>query len=161
MKKGKRSLSIGTKVYSMLAILIISFMVYNLLANLGLNEAKRSIENLSQTYLKIQQHNEVVSKNVAEIRLYSNLIIMLPDQNSATQMAQMVPGFVETIDVSLNEMHSLAESIDNQKLMDALVIYEEKTHVLEENITTTAEIFVAGDRAGAAASHGQMRVIVT
>ena len=53
MKKKKKGLSIGAKVYSMLAILIISFLVYNVLANMGLNEAKRAIEDLSKTYLEM------------------------------------------------------------------------------------------------------------
>lgn len=161
MKKGKRGLSIGAKVYSMLGILIISFVVYNLLANAGLNEAQRSIENLSKTYLEMQKENEVVSKNVAEIRLYSNMLILSPDVNTGKQMVPLIPGFIETIDTSLNNMHALAETVDDKQLMDALVIYEEMTHVLEENIMTTANSFAAGDMATAAASHGQMRGIVT
>ena len=160
MKKGTKGLSIGVKVYSMLGILIISFVVYNLLANAGLNEAKRSIENLSKTYLEMQKENEVVSKNVAEIRLYSNLIVMMPDANSATQMAGLVPGFIETIDKSLAAMHQQAESLGNEALLNALVVYEEKTHALEENITTTANSFLAGDKAAAVASNGKMRDIV-
>ena len=160
MKKGTKGLSIGVKVYAMLGILIISFVVYNLLANAGLSEAKRSIENLSKTYLEMQKENEVVSKNVAEIRLYSNLIVMMPDANSATQMAGLVPGFVETIDKSLAAMHQQAESLGNEALLNALVVYEEKTHALEENITTTANSFLAGDKAAAVASNGKMRDIV-
>ena len=160
MKKGTKGLSIGVKVYAMLGILIISFVVYNLLANAGLSEAKRSIENLSKTYLEMQKENEVVSKNVAEIRLYSNLIVMMPDANSATQMAGLVPGFIETIDKSLAAMHQQAESLGNETLLNALVVYEEKTHALEENITTTANSFLAGDKAAAVASNGKMRDIV-
>ena len=161
MKKGKKGLSIGVKVYSMLAILIISFLVYNVLANMGLDEAKKSIEDLASTYLEMQKENEVVSKNVAEIRLYSNLIIMMPDENSAKAMAGMVPDFIATIDGALTAMHSQAEKLGDESLLDALVIYEDKTHVLEENITTTANSFLAGDKAAAAASHGAMRDIVT
>lgn len=160
MKKKKKGLSIGAKVYSMLAILIISFMVYNVLANMGLNEAKSAIDDLSKTYLEMQKENEVVSKNVAEIRLYSNLIVMMPDANSATQMAGLVPGFIETIDQALAAMHAQAESLGDKALLDALVVYEEKTHALEENITTTANSFLAGDKAGAVASNGKMRDIV-
>jgi len=160
MKKAKKSLSIGTKLYGIIGALVIAFMVYNVLANLGLNQAKTAIEDLSKTYLEMQKENEVVSKNVAEIRLYSNLIIMMPDQNSAMQMAGLVPGFIETIDASLDAMHKQADSLGDKKLLEALVVYEEHTHRLEENITTTANAFLAGDKAAAAASHGQMRDIV-
>ena len=60
-KKEKRSLSIGIKVYSLLAILILSFVGYNILANTGLNEAKASIRSLTNVYLEMQKQNEPLS----------------------------------------------------------------------------------------------------
>ena len=160
-KKSKRKVGIGLKVYTMLVLMIASFLAYNMIANMGLNEAKDTISNLSDTYLTIQQHNEAVSKNVAEVRLYSNLIVLMPDEASVAQIIKNVPSFIELIDVSLNEMHRLAESIDNQELMDALIVYEDKTHALEQNIMTTVELYQAGDKAGATANNGVMRGIVT
>lgn len=160
-KRNKKGLSIGIKVYSLLSILIFSFIGYNVLANMGLNEAKSSIRNLTNVYLEMQKENEVVSKNVAEIRLYSNLIVMMPDENSAKQMAQMVPDFITTIDQAMTAMHAQAESIGNEELLTALNVYEHKIHVLEENITTTANTYLSGDKASAVLSNGQMRAIVT
>ena len=161
MKKKKRALGIGAKVYSMLAILIISFVIYNILANMGLNEAKQSIRDLSNVYLEMQKENEVVSKNVAEIRLYSNMMVMMPDENSAKAMAGMIPDFITTIDEALLAMHEQAEGLGDEVLLNALITYEEKTHALEENIMTTANAFLAGDKAAATASNSQMRAIVT
>ena len=162
MNKGKKKgLGIGLKVYSMLVVIIASFLVYNMVANMGLNEAKTTIDNLSETYLTLQQHNETVSKNVAEIRLYSNLIVLTPDENTVSQIMGAIPNFIEPIDVSLSEMHRLAESIDNAALMDALIVYEDKTHVLEENIMQTVAYRKAGDKAAATANNGVMRGIVT
>lgn len=159
-KKNKKGLGIGVKVYSMLIVLIATFIFYNIVANMGLNEAKTTIDNLSETYLQIQQHNEAVSKNVAEVRLYSNMIILSPDKETGKQMVTLIPGFIEQIELSLNEMHRLAESMDNEPLMQALVEYEKHTRILERNITSTANNFSAGSMAAAAASHGQMRGIV-
>lgn len=160
-KRNKKGLSIGIKVYSLISILLFSFIGYNVLANMGLNEAKSSIRNLTNVYLEMQKENEVVSKNVAEIRLYSNLIVMMPDENSAKQMAQLVPDFITTIDQAMAAMHAQAESIGNEELLNALNVYEHKTHVLEENITTTANTYLSGDKASAVLSNGQMRAIVT
>lgn len=160
-KRNKKGLSIGIKVYSLISILLFSFIGYNVLANMGLNEAKSSIRNLTNVYLEMQKENEVVSKNVAEIRLYSNLIVMMPDENSAKQMAQLVPDFITTIDQAMAAMHAQAESIGNEELLTALNVYEHKTHVLEENITTTANTYLSGDKASAVLSNGQMRAIVT
>ena len=156
----KKSMSIGVKVYGMLVILIASFMFYNVVSNIGMNEAKDSIESLSATYMKMQEHNEVVSRNVAEIRLYSNMIVMMPDENSAMQMAGLVPGFIETIDESLNAMTVLAEKIDDKQISMRLEIYKKDLALLEENISETASARLSGDKAGAVASNGKMRDIV-
>ena len=125
-KKVRKGISIGTKLYSVLGILIISFVVYSVLAALGLNQAKNVIGELSESYMEMQMHNETVSKNVAEIRLYSNLIIMLPDEASATQMAGMVPDFIEKIDVSLDAMHAEAEKLDENHRSGAPVRHADR-----------------------------------
>ena len=161
MRKTKKGLSIGLKVYSLLAILILSFMGYNVLANMGLNEAKASIRNLTNIYLEMQKENEVVSKNVAEIRLYSNMMVMSTDENTAKAMAGLIPDFINTIDEALLAMRTHAETLGNENLLNALSVYEHKTHVLEENITTTANALLSGDKSGAVLSNNQMRPIVT
>lgn len=159
--KSKRGLSIGIKVYALLAILILSFIGYNILANMGLNEAKDSIRSLTNVYLEMQKENEVVSKNVAEIRLYSNMMVMSTDELTSKSMAAGIPDLIATIDAALTAMHAQAESIGNEDLLNALNTYEHKTHVLEENITATAEAFLTGDRSGAILSNNQMRAIVS
>ena len=160
MRKTKKGLSIGLKVYSLLAILIISFMGYNVLANMGLNEAKASIRNLNNLYLELQKENEVVSKNVAEVRLYSNLIVMMPDENSAKQMAELVPGLISTINEAMGKMHTLAVELENEQLINALAGYEEKTYMLENNISVTATAFLQGNKAAAVSGNANMRYIV-
>ena len=160
MRKGKKSLSIGAKVYSMLFILIASFIFYNIIANQGLNEAKASIRSLTNVYLEMQKENEIVSKNVAEIRLYSNLMVMMADEAAAKQLAESLPSFITTIDEALLAMHAHAESIENQELLEALVVYENKTHVLEENITATATALLAGDKASATLSNNRIGIAV-
>ena len=149
--------SLGVKVYSMLIILVIAFMGYNLIANLGLNESKNSISNLSNIYLKMQGDNEIVSKYVAEIRLYSNLINLYPREENRMIMAGEVQGFVDIIDEAFAEMKELAEATNNTELIDSLKIYRESTQDLEDNVLNTANLKLAGDPEGALASHNLMR----
>ena len=59
--------SIGARMYIMLALLLVLFVGYSFLSTLGLNRAKKSITSLENTYMEMQVHNEIVSKNVAEI----------------------------------------------------------------------------------------------
>ena len=149
--------SLGAKVYSMLIILVVAFMGYNLISNLGLNESKNSISNLSNIYLKMQGDNEVVSKYVAEIRLYSNLINLYPQESNRMTMAGEVQGLVDIIDAAFEEMEKLAEDTNNAELIDSLKIYRESTRDLEENVLNTANLKLAGDAEGALASHSLMR----
>ncbi len=162
MKNGAtKGLSLGAKVYSVLGILIIAFVAYNFLATLGLNQAKDVIEELSSTYMEMQEDNEAVSKNVAEARLYSNLIMLLPDENSAKDMAKLVPNFITAIDAALDDMAACAQIVGNQELIDALDGYIAQTKVVEANITATAEARLADDMAGVAANNAELRGIVT
>ena len=160
MRKRKKGFSIGLKVYLLLAILILSFMGYNVLANMGLNEAKASIRNLTNVYLEMQKENEVVSKNVAELRLYSNIMVMSADESMAKSMANEVPELVAILDEALVAMHTQAETLGNEELLKALDTYEHKTHLLEENITGTANAILAGKKGDATLGNNQMRAIV-
>ena len=155
-----KKIGIGFKVYAVLLTLFAMFVGYNLLSNMGLNEAKNSIETLSGVYVQMQVDNEIISKNVAEIRLYSNLMVMMQDTQSTQGMAQLVPGMVEAIDVALADMVEKAKLSGNQELIDVLKVYEEKTHDLEENITTTANAILANNKQGAVASNSLMRDMV-
>lgn len=163
-KKGKnmnkKSIGIGVKIYAMLIILVVSFFAYNLVSNVGMNTAKNSIENLSSTYMKLQEHNEVVSRNIAEIRLYSNLIVLLPDEESALQMAGLVQGFIDTINESVDAMTVLSSKVGQVEIVRRLDLYKKHIVLLEENIMATANARLNGDMAAAAASNGQMRDIV-
>ena len=152
--------SLVAKVYSMLIILVVAFMGYNLIANLGLNQSKESISNLANIYLKMQENNEVVSKNVAEIRLYSNLITLHQDEATRTKLAGEVKDFVEIIDASFEVMSELVTDTDNKELIDSLKTYKEAVYKLEQNILNTANLRLAGDTAGSAASHALMRDLV-
>lgn len=159
-KKSKKGLSIGAKLYSVLGLLIIAFMVYNVLANLGLNEAKGAIESLSSTYMKMQECNETVSKNVAEARLYSNLIMLMPDPETSKQMAGLVQNFIPPIDAAMEEMNACATQIGNEELIGVLEAYTEQTKLVEENILATASARLAEDMAGVSTHNGKLRDIV-
>ena len=160
MKKSRKSISISSKIYSVLAILIISFVVYSFIATMGLNQSKDVIEELADTYLDMQTQNETVSKDIAEVRLYSNLIVLMPDPTSANAMADLVPGFIEEIDKAVAVMEVEANKIGNAELSGHLNKYQSLIKELEENINNTITLFKSGDKAGAAASNTAMRDVV-
>ena len=161
MKKGsKKGFSIGVKVYTMIGILVIAFTVFSVISNLGINQAKDTIENLSNTYMKMQEHNEALSKNVAEARLYSNLIMFMPDEGQATQLANLMPNFITSIDASLAEMEIYAQQVNNPELTKAYEDYAAQMKLVEANISATAEAFLAGNKTDVASGNGGLRELV-
>ena len=148
--------SIGLRMYLMLALLLVLFVGYSFLSTSGLNEAKRSIESLQNTYMEMQVHNETISKNVAEIRLYSNLMVLNPDETTKQAMAGLVQGFVDTIDASLARMGELAQLTGDQELIAILTTYDAQTHTLEENILSTANAVLAKNYTQAQQNNGLM-----
>lgn len=153
--------SIGARMYIMLALLLVLFVGYSFLSTLGLNRAKKSITSLENTYMEMQVHNEIVSKNVAEIRLYSNLMVYNPDETTKQAMAGMVQAFVDTINSSLTKMKELAKEAGNQELSGVLDAYELQIHELEENILSTAKAVSVKNYSLATKNNAAMRDIVT
>ena len=152
--------SIGTRVYIALFILTVTFIGYNLIANMGLNQAKQSIDNLSSTYMELQVQNEVITKNVAEIRLYSNLIVLYKDEASAKQIAGLVQGVVDTIDAAVDTMMTTAETTGNEELVSCLKSYKTQIKILESNILATANAYISGNKSLAEREQQKMRSIV-
>ena len=159
-KESKKGLSIGVKIFSMLAVLILAFLVYNMLANLGMEQAKTSITSLSESYMKMQEQNELLSKNVAEARLYSNLIMFMPNQDQATQLANQMPEFITLIDASLAEMTAYIKEVNNAELTKAFEDYAAQLKLVEENISGTTKAFLAGNKTDVASGNGGLRELV-
>ena len=158
--KSKKGLSISVKIFSALVVLIVAFFAYNMLSNLGMEQAKNSIQGLSNTYMKMQEHNEALSKNVAEARLYSNLIMFMPDQGQATQLANLMPNFITLIDASLAEMEMYIGQVNNPELTKAFEDYAAQMKLVEENITKTAKAFLAGNKTDVQSGNGGLRELV-
>lgn len=158
--ENKKGVSIGVKIYIMLTVLVIAFFAYNMLSNIGMEQAKSSIQGLSNTYMKMQEHNEALSKNVAEARLYSNLIMFMPDESQAMQLANLMPNFITLIDESLAEMTTYTQQLNNPELTKAFEDYAAQTKLVEANISATAEAFIAGNKTDVASGNGGLRELV-
>ena len=158
--KAKKGVSIGVKVYSILIVLVVAFFVYNALANMAMKQARASIQSLSGSYMKMQECNEAISKNVAEARLYSNLIMFMPDQNQAMQIAQTIPDFIALIDTSMAEMMGYAQTVNNAELSSALADYFAQIKLVEENIIGTKDAFMKGNQVDVASGNGGLRELV-
>ena len=159
-KTRKKGLSIGLKVYSVLALLLASFIAYNLMANNGLNQAMVVTDNLAKTYMTLQEKNEIVTKNVAELRICSNVIALSPIDGTKKQTAETVQGYVDVIEATLAEIHEIVASTGYEELLQVLEKYEKEAKNLEDNVLTTANSLLAGNSIQMTISHGKMEAIV-
>lgn len=159
-KESKKGLSIGVKIFPMLAVFVIAFFAYNMLANFAMEQAKISITSLSETYMKMQEHNEALSKNVAEARLYSNLIMFMPNEDQAKELANQMPSFIALIDASLAEMTAYIQEVNNAELTKAFEDYAAQLKLVEENISGTTKAFLAGNKTDVANGNGGLRELV-
>lgn len=137
--------SIGARIYSILVVLLISFIVYNVIANLGLKQAKTSIENLSSNYMEMQKYNEVISKNIAELRMYSNIMALSENNSSSDSITKTVSECISETNIALHKMTELAEGLNNSELLTALSTYDVQARKLEENVLTVAEAYKSGE----------------
>ncbi len=152
--------SIGARMYIMLGLLLALFVGYSILSSLGMDEAKTAIEGLADTYMEMQVHNENVSKNVGEIRLYSNLMVLKDNIEEKKAIADQISGITETIESSLNKITRLANEVGDKELINALSEYRENTTLLEENIQSTAKAVKASDFVTAKKRNAEVESIV-
>lgn len=151
---------IGTKVYSMLAVLLVIFLGNAFFSSRGTLNARNAVQIISSTYMELLTQNEIVTKNVTESRLYGNLIVLTPDEQTAAGISNSVPDLLEAIDDAFAVMEDLCARLNNADLTRALQEYKDQYGFLKENISQVASLYKAGDKAGAVAVNAQMRDIV-
>lgn len=151
---------IGTKVYSMLAVLLVIFLVNAYFSSRGTLNARNAVQLISDTYMQLLIQNEIVTKNVTESRLYGNLIVLTPDEQTAAGIAGSVSPILDSIDAAFAAMDDLCAGLNNAELTQALQEYKNQYAPLKENIGKVASLYQAGDKAGAVAENAKMRDIV-
>ncbi len=151
---------ISIKVYSMLTALLVIFLVYAYFSSRGILNAKDAVTQISNTYMQLLVQNEIVTKNMTEARLYGNLIVLFPSEESATRLAGSVSDVLDPIDAAFSVMEELCANAHNTQLTQALQEYKKQYAPLKENITHVASLYLAGEKESAVTMNAQMREIV-
>lgn len=142
---------IGVKIISMLVLLTIVFMIEAILNGYALEQSLGALKRMSGTYLELEEGNSVLSKKIEECKLYGNLIIMMDDKTTATNIAKDVSTVNETINSTFAAMEEIcANGGCSSELLAALQEYDAAAQGMEAIVTETADSFLAGDAAGAA-----------
>ncbi len=151
---------IGTKVYTLLVILLIIFLINSNFSARGTTNAKNAVLQLSNVYMQLQIQNEVITNKVGECKLYGNLIVLSAEEETSANIAGSVPGTVSTIEDAFDTMEQLCSELDNARLTQALQEYRSSFSPLKETVSEVASLYLAGDKAGATERNGGLYAII-
>lgn len=91
--------------------------------------------------MELLEENEIVTHNVTEARLYGNLIVLLPDEQSVAGIAGSVPSILETIDSAFATMDDLCAGLADAQLTQLLQEYESQYALVRDNISQVAALY--------------------
>lgn len=151
---------IGTKVYTLLVVLLIIFLVNSNFSARSTTNAKNAVLQLSDVYMQMQIQNEIITNNVGDCKLYGNLIVLSKEEETSQGVAGSVPATIGTIEEAFDAMEALCGELDNAQLEDALRAYRSGFAPLKENVSEIAELYLAGDKAGATEKNGELYGII-
>lgn len=151
---------IGVRVISMLALLLLVFLLNSVLSGYSSRQALGALQAVSGTYMRLEEESLELVRTIEECKLYSNMIVWMDEPATTESMAGDVPGLIETMDVTFAEMETLCQSIGDDVLLGLLKEYKTQTDVLEDKLIQVAALYLAGDMEGAAAANSGMYELV-
>lgn len=137
---------IGTKIISMITVLFVIFILNALLSAYSAKESLGALGKMSGTYMELQQQNATLIDAIAQGKLYANMIVMMEDEETTTQMAGSITGLNDTMDAAFLAMEELCAGGGDEELTAALQSYDEETQKLQDEFVEIAELFLAGEK---------------
>ncbi len=153
--------SISKKIYPFLTIIFLMVLVFGTFTNLGLMGMKSTLHTISNNYLQLQVQNEIVTRNIAEGRLYNNMIILSPNSKTSKEMAAAVPTFITATDEAMTTINTLCQELNESDLTQALADYQTEVIKVEENISAVIELYLAGNIKSATLKNSELRDLCT
>ncbi len=148
--------SIGFKIISMLAVLLVVFAVSALTSGYSGKQALGALRTVTGSYMKLQEMDTTLVEAIGECKLCGNLILLVQDEELGTQIAQAIPGYVQSIDTTFASMEEMCAQVGSTEMQEALKDYRAEVQTLEDMMNNISERYLAGDLAGAAAGMNGM-----
>lgn len=143
---------IGTKVISMLALLVVLFVLTIIVTDYSGQRSITVLKTIGNNYLALQRESTALTKATEECKLYGNLIVMMDDAETATNIAHSMTEVIGEIDAAVAEMEALAAACNDAELTAVLESYKTELEALKAIAQEIAEKYLAGDMAGASAA---------
>lgn len=143
---------IGTKIISMLALLVVLYVVTIIVSDYSGQRSISGLKMVGNNYLALQRECTALTKATEECKLYGNLIVMMDDAQTAENIAHSMSDVIGEIDASVTEMDALVAACNDAELASLLDAYKAELETLKGIAAEVAEKYLAGDPAGAAAA---------
>ena len=113
---------IGTKVVTLIALLMVLFVVSATLSGFSAKQTLASLTEVGSYYLAVEEENTNMATIVGEIRLYSNIMALTQDDTTLTAIAkQVAPPVIENMDATFMRMEELLAEMNDEDLEEALM----------------------------------------
>ncbi len=114
-------------------------------------QALGALRTVTGSYMKLQEMDTNLVEAIGECKLCGNLILLVQDEELGTQIAQAIPGYVQSIDTIFASMEEMCAQVGSAEMQEALQEYRAEVQTLEDMMNNISERYLAGDLAGAAA----------
>ncbi|MBQ9119828.1 MAG: methyl-accepting chemotaxis protein [Lachnospiraceae bacterium] len=121
-KRIKRS--IGKKMTGMIAVLLILYMMCGACGIYALQGSEKSLTQIKDVYLKLQQENNDLVNAVQETNLYFNLFVLIEENYAVEEICNDILTNDEVIKASLSEMSTLTSATGNEEVAAAFKKYK-------------------------------------
>ena len=131
---------IGIKVIVMILITVLIFGVNVVVAQMALNNSKESLQEISDNYINLQKENADLSKEVVYAKLYMNSMLSsyaLLDADGLQSAMESQLGVIDEMEVTLDNMRSYVEIIDDEDLTATYEEYEDTLLYMCDTVQTT------------------------
>ena len=153
---------IGTKVITLVVLLIVLFLITSILSGFSAKQTLGSLTTVGNVYLAIEEENTSMATTVGDVRLYSNLLSMIPDEKSFVGIAnQAAPPVIAKMDSTFANLEELIAKTNDVALQEALTDYKEECNKLKENFQLIIEAAQSGDRQKVVSLNGNTQGIVS
>lgn len=140
---------IGTKVVTMIAILIVVFILNGVGNMVSLNNVSRSSNKMRDVYVELEQAKTQLVRDVDNIKLFINLMGHLGEEDNETRMG-IASGCPETAEALIADMETLKAfylQTEYPGIEQAFADFETELYAIRDTLISAGEATLAGDMA--------------
>ena len=152
---------IGSRIIVMLLAMTVMYLVTSVASGFAQEQALGGMNRIHNSWTKLERLELDMVKNLESNKMYTNMVVWMKMPEAQKGMAQMVLAQIEESNNLFKEMHAIADNlvandlvgITYEEVSNCLKEYETAVGVLNEQMSTVATLYLAGDEAGAAAAN--------